>query len=136
LPAVIEQQEQEEQQLLKLLVAETITGDEACFIEVEIKDIEAFCAHPLYYMKKTIVTDKSREVTFRHLSGEHKKLFEEAMAREVNEVLEGQALRALHDEAEVKQAEWMKERCIDMRWILTWKAVEDPVPPQKGNLRF
>ena len=133
LHAVIEQQEQEEQQLLKLLVAATITGDEACFIEVEIKDIEAFCAHPLYYMKKTIVTDKSREVTFRHLSGEHKKLFEEAMAREVNEVLEGQALRALHDEAEVKQAEWMKERCIDMRWILTWKAVEDPVPPPKGE---
>jgi hypothetical protein len=74
------------------LAAGTASGDEACFIEVDIRDVESFCAHPLYYMKKAIVTDKSREVTFRHLTPEHKKLFEEAMAREVNEVLEGQAL--------------------------------------------
>ena len=86
--------------MLRLLVVAADNGDEACFIELDTFDLESFCAHPLYYTKKAIVTDKSREVTFKHLSAEHKKLFEEAMAREVNEVFEGQALRSLHDESE------------------------------------
>jgi hypothetical protein len=63
LHAAIEQQEVEEQQLLQLLAAGTASGDEACFIEVDIRDVESFCAHSLYYMKKAIVTDKRREVT-------------------------------------------------------------------------
>jgi len=57
------------------------SGEEVCFIEVDINDVEAFCAHPPYCMKKSIVTDKTREVNFKHLTPEHKKLFEEAIAR-------------------------------------------------------
>ena len=47
LHAIIEQQEAEEHQLLQLLSAGADRGDEACFIEVDIKDIESFCAHLL-----------------------------------------------------------------------------------------
>jgi hypothetical protein len=66
--------------LLQLLVAATASGDEASFIEADIKDIEAFCAHPVLH-EEDYRADKNREVTFKHLSWEHKKLFEQAMAR-------------------------------------------------------
>ena len=127
--AAIKEEETSEKMLVQMLCSAADAGEEVCFIEVDVDDLQAFVAHPLMYMKKALATDKSREINFRHLTPERKKLFEEAMAREVCEVLQGQALRALNDEAEAKQAEWMRDRTVAMRWILTWKPVNPPQPP-------
>ena len=50
----------------------------------------------------------------------------EAMAREVCEILRSKSLRALQEHVPDKV---LKERCLPMRWILTWKPVDPPQPP-------
>ena len=73
---------------------------------------------------------------YRTLSTHHKKLVHEAMARELSEVLQSQALRTVKEKV---QDETLVSRCIPMRWLLTWKALDefaDPSQePQPGILR-
>ena len=54
----------------------------------------------------------------------------EAMAREVSEMLRSKSLRALQEHVPDKV---LKERCLPMRWILTWKPVDPPQPPPNGG---
>ena len=51
---------------------------------------------------------------------------EEAMAREVSEVLRSQALRAAREHFDEQT---MKDRIIPMRWLLTWKPLTEPGSP-------
>ena len=64
------------------------------------------------------------------------ELVHEAMARELCEALQSQALRTVKEKV---QDETLVSRCIPMRWLLTWKALDefaDPSQePQPGILR-
>lgn len=73
---------------------------------------------------KTAIMSPNKEINFRNLQPEEKKLFEEAMAREVAEVLRSQALRAVQGHVDEQV---IKDRLIPMRWVLTWKFIPSTV---------
>ncbi len=101
---------------MRLLMTACDLGEEVCEVSFDIDDMESFIAHNTLYAAKV-----SKEVTFRNLSPGDKLKFEEAVAQEVSEVLQAQALRAMK-ESEKGQPNDDKE--IPMRWLLTWKPVE------------
>jgi hypothetical protein len=101
-------------------------------VAFDIDDLEMFCQHGLYYTKKKL-EGPAKEVVFRHLNMEHKRLFEEAMAQEVCEVLKAQAVRAVITDAEQREVNAHPERIMAMRWILTWKTLAVPQVPKPGE---
>ena len=109
-------------------------GDEVCEIVLEVEDWQSFCNNGTLYTKQAM--SHAKEVSFKNLKPHHKKLMEEAMSREVNEVVRSQALRALKEKI---TEEVLQERCIPMRWILTWKPLDEWQDPnaetQPGVIR-
>ena len=111
---------------------ESDEGSFAYFIEFDIDDPDEFTRNSLMYVKK-VLESKGTEVNYRRLTPEDQKLFDEAMAKEVVEVVKSMALRALRDRQERAEAESSPERHIPMRWLLTWKPVVPPEPPARGQ---
>ena len=130
----IEAESREENKLKNLFLKACDNREEVCEIIFEIEDWREFCRGGAVYTKQAIASTK--EVNFKNLSPQHKKLMEEAMARELNEVIRSQALRALKERV---PEEVLTQRCIPMRWILTWKPLDefqDPErEPQPGIIR-
>lgn len=116
-----------EKQFLNVMMTSTevIGADEACFVEFTIDNMKSFVADHYAYVNE-MLKGPSKEVNFRRLEPHHQKLMQEAMAREVSEVLRSQTLRALSDEV---PEQVLKERCLPMRWILTWKPLSDYEAP-------
>ena len=109
----------EEQHLLHLLREACETREEVCEISVDIDRLDLLLQQGFVYTK-TLLQGPGKEVIFRQLTPEHKKLFEEAMAREISEVLRSQALRAAQEHI---SDEDLRNRMIPMRWVLTWKFI-------------
>ena len=111
-----------------MMTSETvIDADEACFVEFEVDNMAAFVKdHTAYVNEKLQIGNK--KINFTRLEPKHQKLMMEAMAREVSEVIQSQTLRAL--EKEVPKTV-LKERCLPMRWILTWKPLTEYEAPPK-----
>ena len=127
----ISEEEKEEQFLLDFMLSEqVIDAEEACFIEIEIDNMQAFVLDSTAYVADKLQS-QNKEVNFKKLSPHHQELMKEAMAREVSEVLRSQSLRALREQ--VPEAV-LKERIIPMRWILIWKPLSTPeLPPTDGT---
>ncbi|CAK8994562.1 Cytoplasmic dynein 1 heavy chain 1, partial [Durusdinium trenchii] len=127
----ISEEEKEEQFLLDFMLSEqVIDAEEACFIEIEIDNMQAFVLDSTAYVADKL-QGQNKEVNFKKLSPHHQELMKEAMAREVSEVLRSQSLRALREQ--VPEAV-LKERIIPMRWILIWKPLSTPeLPPTDGT---
>ena len=82
-----------------------------------IEDMEKFQSNPEKYLRKGKVR-KTAEVSLKNLEGSEVEEMEEAMAKELAEWLQEEALQVA-TEAELK--EFGSERLLKMRWVLTWK---------------
>ncbi|CAE7563794.1 TY5A [Symbiodinium sp. CCMP2592] len=123
---------------LRTKVAEACDkGEEALVVEFDVDDLNAFVAGGTIYTKEKLVNPKSqKEVNFKNLTKDERANFDEAMAKEVSEVLRSQALRAAREKFD---EETMKDRTIPMRWLLTWKPLtetpsKDDKTVRKGGL--
>ena len=132
----IDEEANSEKQFLNVMMtsSEVIGADEACFVEFTIDNMKNFVADHYAYVNE-MLKGPSKEINFRRLEPHHQKLMQEAMAREVSEVLRSQTLRALSEEV---PEQVLKERCLPMRWILTWKPLTDyeapPVDPKEPTV--
>ena len=119
---------QEEKDLIKAIRRACENQEEAMVIEFDVEDLQAFVASGATYAKNKMASNK--EVNYRKLGHADRKRMDEAMAREISEVLRSQALKAA---SEGLSEEEVKDRIIPMRWILTWKPVPDGQPPRSSE---
>ncbi|CAK0838883.1 unnamed protein product, partial [Prorocentrum cordatum] len=108
-------------------------------IEIEA-DLEEFCFDASAYLEKQLnrvannTVKKGVEVSFGRLSPEEKPLFQEAMARELAEHLEVPTVRAASAYADYNHGKDIPaDKLIKMRWLLTWKPLTPPEPPDKSD---
>ena len=132
----IEQERQDEQHLLAFVHSDFKKRQEdrqwVYQIEFDITDDIVTSGNPFMYVKR-ILESKNTEVSYRQLTPEDIPLFDEAKAKDVAEVLGSLALRAIQTEEERQDAISHPERHLPMRWVLTWKPVIPPEPPERGK---
>eukprot|EP00434_Breviolum_minutum_P028248 symbB.v1.2.024989.t1/scaffold2394.1/size82379/5 len=121
----ITQEKKEEERLFRMMMKACEKGEEVCEIEVEVDDHRQLLTSGAIYMKQMMASAK--EVNFRNLTPEDKALIEEAMSRELSEVLRSQALKLIKDKIPEEE---VHRRCIPMRWLLTWKPLDEPKDPK------
>ena len=122
-----------EEKLVQKLLEACDAGEEAMFVEFEVDDLNAFVAGGAVYTKEKLVGPKaSKEVNFKKLSADERANMEEAMAKEVSEVVRSQALRAAREKFDEAT---MQDRIIPMRWLLTWKPLSEPAKPGDKTVR-
>ncbi len=91
-------------------------------VEIDLGQVELdkFTKKGNLYVSKKL--QSSPEVSWKTLDDSEKKLFEGAMTRELDQVLQAQALRA----ARASEISGPEENDItQMRWLLTWKKMPD-----------
>ena len=116
---MLSQERKDEQMFLNFLIQACDDEAEICEISFDVDNLNLLVQQGFVYTK-SMMAGPSKEITWTKLTPEHKKLFLEAMAREVSEVLRSQALRAVKEEL---SEEDFRERMIPMRWVLTWKFI-------------
>ncbi|CAE7214275.1 TERC [Symbiodinium sp. CCMP2592] len=103
--------------------------EEAMVVEFDVEDLSLFVASSATYAKTKLASNTAaKEVNYRNLDHKDRARMDEAMARQISEVLRSQAIKAA---AQALTEEQVRDRLIPMRWILTWKPVPDGTPP--GN---
>ena len=70
------------------------------------------------WLSKTLSDGKSSEVTYHRLLPGQPLQFDEAMTKELSQVLAADAVRRLSQKEELNLK---PERLLRMRWVLTWK---------------
>ena len=121
LKRAIDREAKEEKKLVEKVIQACEDGEEAMVVSFEVDNLEAFISQGPMYTKaqqgdKLQEAEQGRPQAGR---GSH--------GQEVSEVTRSQALRACR---EVLDEQTLKERVIPMRWLLTWKPVnEDPPDP-------
>ena len=116
----------EEQQLVEYVLEACEKGEEVCEIILEVEDHRHLLEGGSIYAKQLM--SGAKEINFRNLSPDDRSLVEEAMARELSEVLRSKALRVIQEKV---PEETLQERCIPMRWLLTWKPLDEFQDPKK-----
>ena len=69
------------------------------------------------------------EVVYGKLSPDDQALFDEAMAKELVEWVQREAVRQCHNEAERKEA-WSSGLLVRARWLLVWKNIPPEEQPE------
>ena len=116
----------EEKQLVEYVLQACEKGEEICEIILEVDDHRHLLEGGSIYAKQMM--SSAKEINFRNLSQEDRSLVEEAMARELSEVLRSKALRVIQEKL---PEETLQQRCIPMRWLLTWKPLDEYQDPKK-----
>ena len=114
----------DEKKLIEYVLRACDNQEEACFITWYIDDFKNFLSTGHIYAKQMMASTK--EIQFRNLTQEDKLKVEEAMARELSEVLKSKAIKVVEDNVPEEE---IAKRCIPMRWLLIWKpfdAWQDP----------
>ena len=134
LRAQIREERDQEQDLLLGFLDACDRGDEVCEIVLEVEDWKELLHSGFVYLKQMM--GNTKEINYRNLLTHHKKLVHEAMARELSEVMQSQALRTVREKT---SDDSVHSRCIPMRWLLTWKSLDEFADPsqefQPGILR-
>ena len=100
-------------------------------VEFDVEDLNLFVASSTTYAKTKLASNSAaKEVSYRNLDHKDRARMDEAMAREISEVLRSQAIKAA---AAGLSEEQVRDRLIPMRWILTWKPVPDGTPPERNT---
>ena len=120
-PQGVERKRKAEEELKRDRPARSAEAMVACEIDVREKDLKRLVAKP---KKATVwlsqkMAEKSKEVSWKSLTLGEKKLFDEAQAIELNNVLTSSAVRNL-TRSELDGVDYSK--VMSMRWVLTWKA--------------
>ena len=82
------------------------------------------------WLSKRLSDGKSSEVTYHHLLPGQQLQLDEAMTKELSQVLAADAARRLSQEEELNLK---PERLLRMRWVLTWKYTEGERQEGKGE---
>ena len=92
----------------------TNVSDEREIFEIDVGDPleseRSFCRDSSVWLSKRLSDGKSSEVTYHRLLPGQQLQFDEAMTKELSQVLAANAVRRLSQE----------ERLPRMRWVLTW----------------
>ena len=83
------------------------------------------------WLSKRMSDGKSSEVTYHRLLPGQQLQFDEAMTKELSQVLVANAVRRLSQEEELNLK---PERLLRMRWVLTWKYTESGDKKAKARL--
>ena len=122
----IAQEKRNEQILFNHFAEACDRGDEVCEMVLELDDWKEFLNGGHVYTKQMMASTK--EINWKTLQPHHKPLVLESMARELAEVLQSQALKAVTEKV---PAEELQRRSIPMRWLLTWKPLDEYSDPSK-----
>ena len=113
----------------------TNVSDEREIFEIDVGDpLESgmsFCRDSPVWLSKRWSDGKSSEVTYHRLLPGQQLKFDEAMTRELSQVLAANAVRRLSQEEELNLK---PERLLRMRWVLTWKYTEGGDRKPKARL--
>ena len=109
--------------------------DEREIFEIDVGDpLESewsFCRVSSVGLSKRLSDGKSSEVTYHRLLPGHQLQFDEAMTKELSQVLAANAVRRLSHEEELNLK---PARLLRMRWVLTWKYTEGGDRKAKARL--
>ena len=104
----------------------TNVSNEREIFEIDVSDPleseRSFCRDSSVWLSKRLSDGKSSEVTYHRLLPGQRLQFDEAMTKELSQVLAANAVRRLSQEEELNLK---PERLLRMRWVLTWKYTED-----------
>ena len=87
-------------------------------IHIEKKDFRKFKRDPVCWLSAKM-QEKSKEVSWNHLTEEERTEFDESMAVEISNVLRSAALRSLNKEEKNRVT---PSQAMKMRWVLTYKS--------------
>ena len=119
---------QEERDLVRAVRRACDKQEEAMVVEFDVDDLNLFVVSSTTYSKARLASNTAaKEVNYRSLNHEDKSRMDEAMAREISEVLRSMAIKAASEGLTEEQV------LIPMRWILTWKPVPDGTPPESSK---
>ena len=113
----------------------TNVSDEREIFEIDVGDPleseRSCCRDSSVWLSKRLSGGKTSEVTYhRQLPGQQLQ-FDEAMTKELSQVLAADAVRRLSQEGELNLK---PERLLRMRWVLTWKYTESGDRKAKAKL--
>ena len=113
----------------------TNSSDERKVFEIDVgghlESEESFCRDSSVWFVKRVSDGKSTEVTYHRLLPGQQLQFDEAMTKELSQVLAADAVRRLSQEEELNLK---PERWLRMRWVLTWKYTEGGDRKAKARL--
>ena len=112
----------------------TNSSDEREIFEIDVGDpleSEKSCRDSSVWLSKRLSDGKSTEVTCHRLLPGQQLQFDEAMTKELSQVLAADAVRRLRQEQEL---DLKPERLLRMRWVLTWKYTEGDDKKAKARL--
>ena len=98
---------------------------------IPLESEESFCRDSSVWLSKRLSDGKSTEVTFHRLLPGQQLHFDEAVTKELPQVLAADAVRRLSKEEEL---DLKPERLLRMRWVLTWKYTEGGDRKAKARL--
>ena len=100
----------------------TNVSDEREIFETDVGDPleseRSFCPDSSVWLSKRLSDGKSSEVIYHRLLPGQPLQFDEAMTKELSQVLAANVVRRLSQEEELNLK---PERLLRMRWVLTWK---------------
>ena len=113
----------------------TNVSDEREIFEIDVGDPleseRSFCRDSSVWLSKRLSDGKSGEVTYHRFLPGQQLQFDEAMTKELSQVLAADAVRRLSQEEELNLK---PERLLRMRWVLTWKYTEGGDRKAKARL--
>ena len=113
----------------------TNVSNEREIFEIDVGDPleseRSFCRNSSVWLSKRLSDGKSSEVTYHRLLPGQQLQFDEAMTKELSQVLAANAVRRLSQEEELNLK---PERLLRMRWVLTWKYTESGDKKAKARL--
>ena len=113
----------------------TNVSDEREIFEIDVGDPleseRSFCRDSSVWLSKRLSDGKSSEVTYHRLLPGQQLQFDEAMTKDLSQVLAADAVRPLSKEEELNLK---PERLLRMRWVLTWKYTEGGDRKAKARL--
>ena len=113
----------------------TNVSNEREIFEIDVGDPleseRSFCRDSSVWLSKRLSDGKPSEVTYHRLLPGQQLQFDEAMTKDLSQVLAANAVRSLSQEEELNLK---PERLLRMRWVLTWKYTEGG--DRKANSRL
>lgn len=124
----IRHEKESEQELLMHFATACDHEEEVCEMIFEIEDWQSLLNNGFVFAKQMMSSPK--EINWKTLTPDHKKLVQEAMARELSEVMQSQALKTVKENDRMTPEE-IQQRLIPMRWLLTWKPLDEYTDPRQ-----
>ena len=113
----------------------TNVSDEREVFEIDVGDPleseRSFCRNSSVWLSKRLSDGESSEVTYHRLLPGQQLQFDDAMTKELSQVLAADAVRRLSQEEELNLK---PERLLHTRWVLTWKYTEGGDRKAKARL--